>query len=346
MTAMQKITITQPDDWHCHLRDGDYLSRTIPDCARRFRRAIIMPNLVPPVTTVVAVNDYLSRIKTHTPKDLAFEPLMTLYLTDNTSPDEIKQAISSDFIEAAKLYPAGATTNSDNGVTNIQKIYPVLKAMEEHGLVLCVHGETVSDTITIFEREKAFVDTTLKQLIFDFPKLKIVLEHISTKHAVEFVKNASDTIAATITAHHLLLNKNDLLEGGIKPHFYCLPIVKTKTDQEALIKATTSGNPKFFLGTDSAPHAKHKKESDCGCAGIYTGFNAIEIYTEVFDKQNALDKLENFASKFGPQFYSLPVNKEKITLIKKPWQVPKTLDFGNDQLVPFMAGETLEWRLQ
>lgn len=345
MTIMQEITLIQPDDWHCHFRDGDFLLRTVPDCAQRFHRAVIMPNLVPPVTSLKTAQNYYAQIQKNIPKTVSFQPLMTLYLTDNSSTDDIVAAKQSGLVIAAKLYPAGATTNSALGVTDIKKIYPVLSAMQECGLVLCVHGEVVGDT-DIFERERIFIETILTNLIRDFPKLKIVLEHISTQQAVDFVVKAPANIAATITPHHLLLNRNDLLAGGIKPHYYCLPIVKTREDQTALIQAALSGNPKFFLGSDSAPHTKHKKESSCGCAGIYSSCNALEIYAEIFEKNKALDKLENFASIFGPQFYGLPLNQTKITLIKKPWRVPAELDFGKEKLVPLMAGEELQWQIK
>lgn len=345
MTIMQEITLIQPDDWHCHFRDGEFLLRTLPDCAQRFHRALIMPNLVPPVTNLESAEKYLARIKKAIPENNVFHPLMTVYLTDNTSADDIIAAKKSGLIIAAKLYPAGATTHSASGVTDIRKIYPVLKTMQDCGLVLCVHGEVVKDA-DIFERETLFIETILTNVIRDFPKLKIVLEHISTKNAVDFVATAPATVAATITPHHLLLNRNDLLAGGLRPHYYCLPIVKTRQDQSALIQAAISGNPKFFLGTDSAPHAKNKKESCCGCAGIYSSNTALEIYAEIFEKNKALDKLENFASVFGAQFYELPINKNKITLVKKPWRVPKELDFGQEKLVPLMAGEELQWRIK
>lgn len=345
MISMQEITIIQPDDWHCHFRDGEFLLRTVSDCAQRFKRSVIMPNLIPPVTSLGIAENYLTRIQKNIPKDKIFEALMTLYLTDNTSREDIFAAKNSGIVVAAKLYPAGATTHSAAGVTNIKQIYPALAAMQECGLILCVHGEVVGD-VDIFEREGLFIDQTLSALLRDFPKLKIVLEHISTKKAVEFVKNAPANLGATITPHHLLLNRNDLLAGGIKPHYYCLPILKTREDQAALISAATSGNPKFFLGTDSAPHAKNKKEHCCGCAGIYSSNNALEIYAEIFEKNNALDKLENFAAVFGAQFYGFPINQNTITLVKKPWRVPNELSFGNEVVVPLMAGEELEWQIK
>jgi len=342
---MQEITIIQPDDWHCHFRDGEFLLRTVSDCAQRFKRSVIMPNLVPPVTSLGMAENYLARIKKNISAGKLFEPLMTLYLTDKTAASEIFAAKKSGLVVAAKLYPAGATTNSDSGVTNIKHIYPALEAMQECGLILCVHGEVVGD-VDIFEREGLFIDRILTTLIRDFPKLKIVLEHISTQKAVEFVKAAQENVGATITAHHLLLNRNDLLAGGLKPHHYCLPILKTREDQKALVEAAISDNPKFFLGTDSAPHTKNKKESACGCAGIYSSNNALEIYAEIFERNNALDKLENFASVFGAQFYGLPINQNTITLIKKTWRVPKELSFGNEVVVPLMAGEELSWQIK
>jgi len=345
MISMQEITIIQPDDWHCHFRDGEFLLRTVSDCAQRFKRSVIMPNLVPPVTSLGMAENYLARIKKNISAGKLFEPLMTLYLTDKTAASEIFAAKKSGLVVAAKLYPAGATTNSDSGVTNIKHIYPALEAMQECGLILCVHGEVVGD-VDIFEREGLFIDRILTTLIRDFPKLKIVLEHISTQKAVEFVKAAQENVGATITAHHLLLNRNDLLAGGLKPHHYCLPILKTREDQKALVEAAISDNPKFFLGTDSAPHTKNKKESACGCAGIYSSNNALEIYAEIFERNNALDKLENFASVFGAQFYGLPINQNTITLIKKTWRVPKELSFGNEVVVPLMAGEELSWQIK
>lgn len=342
---MQEITLIKPDDWHCHFRDGKFLLRTSSDCAQRFKRSVIMPNLVPPVTSVDEAKNYLARIKKSISSDKLFEPLMTLYLTDNTAASEIIAAKKSGIVVAAKLYPAGATTNSTDGVTNIEHIYPILAAMQECGLVLCLHGEVVGDA-DIFEREALFIDTILTKLMKDFPKLKIVLEHISTQAAVEFVKNAPANLGATITPHHLLLNRNHLLAGGIKPHYYCLPILKTRDDQAALIQAAISGNPKFFLGTDSAPHAKNKKESCCGCAGIYSSNNALEIYAQIFEQNKALDKLENFASFFGAQFYGLPISQNTITLIKKPWRVPTELSFGDEFVVPLMAGEELQWQIK
>ncbi|MEC8427074.1 MAG: dihydroorotase, partial [Pseudomonadota bacterium] len=303
----QTLTLVQPDDWHIHLRDGEALSTTVTDAARSFSRAIVMPNLVPPVLNAAQAMEYKSRIAAHIPSGSGFDPLMVLYLTDNTTPEMIAEAHDAGVI-ACKLYPAGATTNSDSGVTDIANVYPALEAMQKHGMKFLLHGEVTDSSIDIFDREKAFIDKTLSVLAKDFPSLKMVMEHITTRDAAEFVESASDNIAATITAHHLLYNRNHMLAGGIRPHYYCLPILKRSTHQEALIKAATSGNPSFFLGTDSAPHAKDKKEAACGCAGSYTAYHAIELYAEVFEDAGALDKLEDFASHFGPDFYGLPRN--------------------------------------
>lgn len=338
-----KITLTQPDDWHAHLRDGAFLQRTVYDITQQFARAIVMPNLMPPVLTVAEANAYKDRIMAHVPKDKHFTPLMTLYLTDTFLPETIVAAKNSGFIHACKLYPAGATTHSDAGVRDIKKIYSVFETMEKKGLPLLLHGEATDPHIDIFQRERVFIDEVLSPLCKSFPNLKIVLEHITTKEAVEFILAAPNNIAATITAHHLLLNRNALFEGGINPHHYCLPILKRNEHQQALIQAAISGNPKFFLGTDSAPHAVNKKECSHGCAGIYTSHAAIELYAEVFEQVNALDKLEAFASFFGADFYGLPRNTTSITIEKKPWQVPKSLKFGNQILKPFRAGEIINW---
>ncbi|WP_354625544.1 dihydroorotase [Psychromonas sp. MME2] len=341
---MNRLTITRPDDWHVHLRDGDVLNDTLRDTSRYMGRAIIMPNLVPPVIDTTSALAYQQRILACQPKN-SFTPLMTLYLTDNTSADEIKKAKASGYVYAAKLYPAGATTNSDSGVTSTQNIGAALEAMQEVGMPLLVHGEVTSHDIDIFDREELFLKTVLAPLVADYPNLKIVVEHITTANAVEFVNNASDNVAATITAHHLMFNRNNMLVGGIRPHFYCLPILKRNTHQQALIKAATSGSKKFFLGTDSAPHAIDKKESSCGCAGSYTAHAAIELYAEVFEEANALDKLEAFASFNGPDFYNLPRNSDTITLEKSSWDVPATLEFGHNQVVPIRAGEQLLWKV-
>jgi len=342
---MNSITITRPDDWHIHLRDGIQLKDTVRDVSRYMGRAIIMPNLVPPVTNTEETLGYHQRIMAQEPQG-NFEPLMVLYLTDNTQPEEIAKAKATGKIFAAKLYPAGATTNSDSGVTSIKNIYPVLEAMQEAGMLLLVHGEVTDSSIDIFDREKTFIDTILKEVVDDFPNLKIVLEHITTKDAAEFVAAAGDNVAATITAHHLLFNRNHMLAGGIRPHFYCLPILKRNIHQEALIKAATSGSKKFFLGTDSAPHMKHAKEAACGCAGSYTAHAAIELYAEAFEAAGALDKLEAFASFNGPDFYGLPRNTDTITLINESWDVPATYPLGEENVVPIRAGEQISWAVK
>lgn len=342
---MTELTITRPDDWHIHLRDGKQLKDTVRDVSRYMGRAIIMPNLVPPVTNTEEALGYRQRIMDQQPNG-SFDPLMVLYLTDNTSPDEIKQAKATGKIYAAKLYPAGATTNSDSGVTSVKNIYPVLEAMQEAGMLLLVHGEVTDSDIDIFDREKTFIDNILKDVVADFPNLKIVLEHITTKDAAEFVASTGDNVAATITAHHLLFNRNHMLAGGIRPHYYCLPILKRNIHQEALINAATSGSPKFFLGTDSAPHMKHAKEAACGCAGSYTAHAALELYAEVFEEAGALDKLEAFASFNGPDFYGLPRNSDTITLTKDSWEVPASYPLGDDQVVPIRAGEKVSWKVK
>ncbi|NAX46877.1 dihydroorotase [Photobacterium halotolerans] len=341
---MTSITITRPDDWHVHLRDGDVLKDTVRDISRYMGRAIIMPNLVPPVTDTSAALAYRDRILAAQPSE-TFSPLMVLYLTDNTTPDEIRKAKASGHVYAAKLYPAGATTNSDSGVTDINKLLPTMEAMQELGMPLLIHGEVTKHDVDIFDREKVFLDTVLAPIVAAMPNLKVVLEHITTKDAVDFVNNAGPNVGATITAHHLLYNRNHMLAGGIRPHFYCLPILKRNTHQEALIAAATSGSKKFFLGTDSAPHAKGKKEAACGCAGSYTAHAAIELYAEVFELAGALDKLEGFASHNGPDFYGLPRNHDTITLTKQSWAVPDTMEFGADQVVPIRAGEQIGWQV-
>ncbi len=342
---MKELTITRPDDWHLHLRDNEFLTQTVPASARYFGRAIIMPNLVPPVTTMDHAIAYKARITQARPSSSQFEPLMTLYLTDNTSPADIQNAVDSEIVVACKLYPAGATTNSDSGVTDIGKLKPTLEKMAEVGLPLLIHGEVTTDDIDIFDREKIFIENTLEPLVQNIPSLKIVLEHITTKQAVDFVTNAPDRVAATITPHHLLYNRNHMLVGGIRPHFYCLPILKRNEHQIALQQAAISGNPKFFLGTDSAPHAQNKKEAACGCAGCYSAFAAIELYAETFAALGALDKLEGFASHFGPDFYGLPRNKDTITLVKSEWQAPDNLAFGDTEVIPLRAGTTLDWQV-
>ncbi len=343
---MDTITITQPDDWHIHLRSGAALQHTVQDAARQFARTIVMPNLVPPVTNVEMAEDYYKSIKRYTPSEISLEPLMVLYLTDNTSVKDIEEAVAADFVYACKLYPAGATTNSDSGLTNIENAYPVFEKMAELGLPLLVHGEVTDSHIDIFDREEKFIDTILKPLLEKFPNLKLVLEHITTKQAVDFVNSQGDNVAATITAHHLLHNRNDMLVGGIRPHLYCLPILKRSEHQQALIDAATSGSKKFFLGTDSAPHSQDAKESSCGCAGAYTAYAAMELYAEAFEKANALDKLEAFASFNGPDFYGLPRNEGTITLVKEQWKMPKKLNLGNEDLIPFRADEMIEWKIK
>ena len=341
-----ELRISRPDDWHLHLRDGDLLNTTVPHTAAQFARAIIMPNLTPPVTNTQQAGEYRQRILQQRPADSRFEPLMTLYLTDKTSAQEIETAKQSGFVHGVKLYPAGATTNSDAGVTSIDNAYPALAAMEEQDLPLLIHGEVTRADIDIFDREKVFIDEVLLPLMARFPKLRVVLEHITTQDAVHFIENSPANVAATITAHHLLLNRNAMLVGGIHPHYYCLPVLKRNTHQQALIAAATSDSPKFFLGTDSAPHAKEAKESSCGCAGIYTAHAAIELYAEAFENADALDKLEAFASFRGADFYGLPRNTEQITLKKEDWTVPQEYTFGASTNRPFRAGETIGWKLQ
>jgi dihydroorotase len=338
------ITITQPDDWHLHLRDGDALTSVAPFTARQFARAIIMPNLSPPVTTVVQAVEYLDRILTAV-DGTNFEPLMTLYLTDNTPPEEIIAARKSCFIKGLKLYPAGATTNSDAGVTDIHNCDAALEEMQKSGLPLLVHGEVTDPDIDVFDREKVFIDRTLQPLTQRFPELKVVFEHITTREAADFVRQSGDNIGATITPQHLLFNRNALFQGGLQPHNYCLPVLKRDIHQQALLEIIRSGHHRFFLGTDSAPHAKHKKESSCGCAGIFSAHAAIEIYTSIFEQQDALDKLEAFASFNGPDFYGLPRNSKTITLKKEYWEVPEQYPLGDDMLVPFLAGQTISWKL-
>lgn len=340
---MNRITLTQPDDWHIHLRDGEALARTVTDAARYFARVIVMPNLVPPVTNTELALAYKQRILDASPSS-EFNPLMVLYLTDNTTPKDIATAKDAGVV-ACKLYPAGATTNSDSGVTDVSKLTAVFEEMEKQGVLLLVHGEVTDNNIDIFDREAVFIERTLGKIHQQFPNLKIVLEHISTKDSVDFVTSASETVAATITAHHLLYNRNDMLAGGIRPHYYCLPILKSEVHRQALLTAAVSGNSKFFLGSDSAPHPQDKKEISCGCAGCYTGHATLELYAETFDQLNALDKLENFASHFGPDFYGLPRNTKKITLEKRPWKTPASLPMANGQLIPLAAGETLQWQV-
>jgi len=338
------FSIIRPDDWHVHLRDGEVLANTVADISRYFGRAIVMPNLVPPVINAARASAYYQRIMALTTNE-HFKPLMVLYLTDQTTVKDIVEAKQCGLVFAAKLYPSGATTNSSSGVTDITRIYPVLETMQKLEMPLLIHGEVTDVNIDIFDREKVFIDTILTLLAAQFSELKIVLEHITTQHAVEFVKQANDNIAATITAHHLLYNRNHMLVGGIKPHYFCLPILKRNVHQKALIAAATSGHKKFFLGTDSAPHSKQTKENACGCAGSYTAHAAIELYADVFERAGALDKLEVFASINGADFYNLPYNNDTITLIKNAWQVPETLSFGENQLVPVKAGEQIKWQV-
>ncbi|RFC39727.1 MAG: dihydroorotase [Candidatus Nitrotoga sp. CP45] len=340
-----ELKLTRPDDWHLHLRDGALMHSVLPDTARQFARAIIMPNLRPPVTNTEQAQAYRTRILAALPVGSHFEPLMTLYLTDNTTVKEIRTAKQSGIVRAVKYYPAGATTNSDSGVTDIRKTYPALEEMQRCGMPLLMHGEVTDAAVDVFDREAVFIDRVLQPLLHDLPDLRVVFEHISTIDATEFVKSAPDNIAATITAHHLLYNRNAMLIGGIHPHYYCLPVLKREIHRETLLAAATSGNKKFFLGTDSAPHAQPTKESACGCAGIYTAHTAIELYAEVFEQAGALDKLEGFTSFYGADFYHLPRNAQSVTLRKQEWQVPATIGFGEHQLVPLRANEMVKWKL-
>ena len=342
---METLTLTRPDDWHLHLRDGAAMQSVVPHSARQFARAIIMPNLRPPVTTTEQALAYRTRILAAVPAGMDFDPLMTLYLTDNTPPVEIDRAKASGQVVACKLYPAGATTNSDSGVTDIRKIYPVLEAMQARGLLLLVHGEVTDPAVDIFDREAVFIERVLMPVVRDFPALKIVLEHITTQDAADYVREAPATVAATITVHHLLYNRNAIFQGGIRPHYYCLPILKRERHRQALLQAATSGNPKYFLGTDSAPHPQQGKEAACGCAGCYTAHAALELYAEAFDSVGALEQLEAFASFHGPDFYGLPRNTATLTLHRQATIVPEQLPFGEDYLVPLRAGEHLAWRM-
>lgn len=344
---MTSITIIRPDDWHLHLRDGEQLRFVLPHTAKQFARAIMMPNLKPPIVTTEMALSYRARILAALPEPLhgSFDPLMTLYLTDNTVPSEIARAKESKAVQGVKLYPAGATTNSDAGVTDITKCYATLEAMEQNNLPLLVHGEVTDANVDIFDREKIFIDRVLDPLIQRFPSLRIIFEHITTTDAVMFVKEASKFIAATITAHHLLLNRNAIFQGGILPHHFCLPVLKREIHRQALLNAATSGNPKFFLGTDSAPHAQINKENSCGCAGIYTAHAAIELYATAFEQAGALGKLEAFASFYGADFYQLPRNSSHITLKKEYWTVPEQFEFANEKLIPLYAGENLTWKM-
>jgi len=342
---MNTLTLTRPDDWHLHLRDGADMQSVLPDTARRFARAIVMPNLRPPVTTTELALAYRQRILAALPAGSDFQPLMTLYLTDNTAPEEIARAKASGMVHGVKLYPAGATTNSDSGVTDILKCHAALEAMAEHGMPLLVHGEVTDPRVDVFDREQAFIDQVLSPLLQRLPSLRVVFEHITTRQAAEFVQSASANVAATITVHHLLYSRNAMFAGGLRPHMYCLPVLKRESHREALVAAATSGNPKFFLGTDSAPHARNAKESACGCAGIYSANAALELYAEAFDAAGALDRLEAFASFYGADFYRLPRNSGKVTLLRKSWEVPAELPLGSATLVPLRAGEAVGWTL-
>ena len=342
---MNELTITRPDDWHLHVRDGEAMKAVLPATARQFARAIIMPNLKPPVRSVEDARNYRARILAALPAGADFEPLMTLYLTDNTSPDDIAKAAASGFVKAVKYYPAGATTNSDFGVTDIRKCDAVFEAMQSAGLPLLLHGEVAETEVDIFDREKVFIEKHLIPLVLRFPKLRVVLEHITTANAAKFVLAASDNVAATITPQHLLYSHNAIFKGGLRPHFYCLPVLKREEHRLALLKVATSGNPKFFLGTDSAPHAKNTKEASCCGAGCYTALHALELYAEAFESVDALDKLEGFASFYGADFYRLPRNEANVTLRKESWTVPEEVPFPGSALVPLRAGEPMHWRM-
>jgi dihydroorotase len=340
----QTLTLTRPDDWHLHVRDGAALQAVVPHSARQFGRALIMPNLRPPVTTAEQAKAYRDRIRAAVPEGLDFEPVMSLYLTDKLPPEEIARAAAAG-VCALKLYPAGATTNSDAGVTDIRKTYPTLEAMQKHGLLLLVHGEVTDPVVDLFDREAVFIERVMIPLRRDFPELKIVFEHLTTKEGAHYVRDADRFTAATITAHHLLYNRNAIFTGGIRPHYYCLPVLKRETHRVALVEAATSGSPRFFLGTDSAPHPAHLKEHALGCAGCYTALTALELYAEVFDNAGALDWLEGFASFHGADFYGLPRNTDTVTLKRESWTVPETLPYGEATLKPLRGGETLAWRL-
>ncbi|MDF1759433.1 MAG: dihydroorotase [Coxiellaceae bacterium] len=343
---MQTLTLIKPDDWHCHLRDGTALQRTVPDQARIFARTIVMPNLVPPVTTIEQAQAYHQRIMQHQPANSDLTPLMTLFLNNSISSETLHAMHAVDCMTACKYYPAGATTHSNAGAASIQNLREQLTVMQQLNIPLLVHGESIDSQVDIFDREAHFLEHELGWVLNTFPDLRVVIEHVSTRQAAEFVKQAGDNVAATVTPHHLLLNRNDMLMGGIRPDYYCLPILKTAKDQHALIEAVISGHPRFFLGTDSAPHAKSKKHTACGCAGIYSAPCALELYAEIFDRHNALNKLEGFASLNGPRFYQLADNQSKITLINNPWQVPDQLPYNNETITPLYAGKTLQWQIQ
>ncbi len=342
---MDRLTLRRPDDWHLHLRDGAAMASVLADSAKRFARAIVMPNLRPAVRTTDQALAYRERILAALPAKAEFEPLMTLYLTDDTPPEEISRAKLSGRVLGVKLYPAGATTHSDEGVTRISRCFHTLERMEELAMPLLVHGESTDPAIDVFDREQVFIEEVLGPLLERFPRLKVVLEHITTREAAQYVEVTGPNVAATITAHHLLLNRNALFLGGIRPHHYCLPVLKRESHREALVDAATSGNPKFFLGTDSAPHARATKEAACGCAGMYTAHAAIELYAAAFEEAGALERLDDFAGTFGAQFYGLPLNRGRITLAREEWRVPERLRFGEDELVPLRAGETVPWKL-
>ena len=343
---MTQLKLARPDDWHLHLRQGEVMRSVVGMTAKQMGRAIVMPNLSPPVRNAQEALRYRKEIVCSLPKGTSFNPLMTLYLTDKTTKQNIIEAGNNEHVYAVKLYPAGATTNSESGVTSVMGVYPVIEQMQKEGVPLLVHGEVTHADIDVFDREKVFIETVLAPLLKNFPELKVVLEHITTKEAVDFVSGSSDNVAATITAHHLLANRNHMLVGGIKPHYYCLPVLKRKSPhQEALIAAATSGSAKFFLGTDSAPHDKYQKESACGCAGVFSAHAAIELYAEVFDRANKIEMLEGFASHHGPDFYGLKRNTESITLEKNSWVVPESYKLANSEIVPFFGGRSLSWRL-
>ncbi len=339
------LTMTRPDDWHLHLRDGPAMAAVLPDTARRFARAIVMPNLKPPVRSVAEAEAYRARILAALPAGMRFEPLMTLYLTDNTRPDEIRLAKASGFVHAVKYYPAGATTNSDFGVSSVERAYPAIEAMAEAGLPLLVHGESTHPDVDVFDRERVFINEVLAPLLARFPSLRLVLEHITTREGIDFVLGQGPQVGGTLTAHHLLYNRNALFKGGIRPHYYCLPVLKREVHRQALLAAAVSGSPKFFLGTDSAPHTQDSKECACGCAGIYSAHAGIELYAEAFEAAGALDRLEAFASFHGPDFYGLPRNTDRITLVRRDWEVPASLDYGADKLIPLRAGENVRWQI-
>ena len=350
---MDELTITRPDDWHLHLRDGAALESVLAYTARQFARAIVMPNLKPPVTTVAAARAYrdrilaaLARVTARRGAPFDFEPLMTLYLTDNTSPAQIAEAAASGFVHAVKYYPAGATTNSDSGVTRLDRAFPALEAMARHDVPLLVHGEVTDPGVDVFDRERVFIETQLAEIVKRFPGLRVVFEHVTTREAAEYVSAAGPNLAATITAHHLLYNRNEIFRGGLRPHFYCLPVLKRERHRAALVRAATSGSSKFFLGTDSAPHPRGEKESACGCAGCFTAHAALELYAEAFEQAGALDWLEAFASFNGPDFYRLPRNRARVTLVRDAWDAPPEIAFGDTMLVPLRGGEKLAWRLR